>query len=193
MTVASDVNRGLEGFSLSRSGTLIYVPGQIGGGGSLYQMVWVDRSGTVTVVDPAWKPVRLTASGNSHGWALSPDGRQLAIGLTTDAGNDIWIKQIPSGALTKLTSGRAWSFRPRWMPGGRSVYYPGNGGVSAQRADGVGPVTRLWVGGVGGAANPVEAVVSPDSQWLIVRVGSYLAVTSMVVGSRARTRPWFRS
>ena len=111
MTVVNAVQSGVP-FSLSRSGTLIYLPGESGGGFALHQMVWVDRSGTVTVVDSAWKPFNLTAL-TLHGWALSPDGRQLAIGLTTDAGNDIWIKQIPSGALTKLTSGSAWSFRPR--------------------------------------------------------------------------------
>ena len=44
-------------------------------------MVWVDRAGQVTPVDTAWR-FRVTAFANDHGWALSPDGTRLAIGLS---------------------------------------------------------------------------------------------------------------
>jgi hypothetical protein len=53
------------------------------------------------------------------------------------------------------------------MPGGRTVSYVANLTASARRADGVGPTIRLP-----GGRGAVEAVVSPDSQWLIVRTGT---------------------
>jgi serine/threonine-protein kinase len=165
VTAVNDVqSNGLSRVTLSRSGTLIFVLDESGGGSAMYQMVWVDRRGAVTVVDPAWEPFHLAALGAMHGWALSPDESQLALGVATDAGDDIWIKQMPSGAFTRLTDGYRAFFRPRWTPDGRSVYYLDNATAVGRRADGVGPTTRLDVSGT-------EVAVSPDSQWLIFRTG----------------------
>jgi serine/threonine-protein kinase len=165
VSVVSDVqSSGLVPFSLSRRGTLIFDLDESAGGSALYQMVWVDRRGTVTVVDPAWEPFHLGALGVQHSWALSPDGSQLAVGVATNAGEDIWIKQMPSGAFTKLTDSHRLFFRPRWSPDGRSVYYLDNRTVMARRADGVGPTTWLGVDGS-------QVAVSPDGRWLIFRTG----------------------
>ena len=76
--------------------------GRIGGVLANYQMVWVDRAGVATPVDTAWT-FNLTQSGANVGWALSPDGSRLAIGLNTGSGDDIWIKQLPTGPLSRLT------------------------------------------------------------------------------------------
>ena len=65
--------------------------------GRTFEMVWVDRSGRETPVDTGWT-FRLTALANNHGWALSPDGSRLAIGLSTGAGDDIWVKPLPKEA-----------------------------------------------------------------------------------------------
>ena len=65
----------------------------------------------------------VTRSNGNVGLALSPDGRRLAIGLNTDAGDDIWIKVLPDGPLSRLTFDSTAEERPRWTPDGRSVTY----------------------------------------------------------------------
>ena len=168
-------------YSLSRGGTLIALSGGSGTAGLLHEMVWVERNGRVTSVDPDWTSVQLTTTAGNQGWALSPDDRQLAIGLTTDAGDDIWVKQLPNGALTKLTGSNAPVFRPRWMPDGRAVLYHRSGATVARRADGVGPETVLSIDGA------TESLVSPDSQWLLVRVAGTTATASRDVFARRLT------
>jgi len=75
---------------------------------------------------------------------LSPDGRRLAIGLNTREGDDIWIKELDDGALTRLTFDAAEDARPAWTPDGQSVMYfsydrnnpERSGDLYVRRADG---------------------------------------------------------
>jgi serine/threonine-protein kinase len=107
---------------------------------------------------------------DNGGWALSPDGRRLAIGLSTNAGDDIWIKQLPRGPLSRLTFDSTPDFRPRWMPDGRSVmfvgYRAGRGELYRRSADGTGgDELVLRRSGI------LEGAVSRDGRWLIFRIG----------------------
>jgi eukaryotic-like serine/threonine-protein kinase len=155
-------------FTLSPSGTVIYFSGE-GGNTSLSEAAWVGRDGRATSVDSTW---RFDAVGNA-GWALSPDGKRLAIKLNTEAGQHIWVKQLDNGPLSRLTFDSAVHQRPRWLPDGQTVSYVAvKPGAPAQnlytrRGDGTGPeATRLaldravW-----------EAVWSRDSKWLVLRTG----------------------
>jgi serine/threonine-protein kinase len=113
------VDRGIvPDFTLSKSGTLLLAEGT-GGGGILTEAVWVDRVGAVTPVDPDWT---FNAVGIA-GWALSPDGTRLAIKILGETGDDIWIKQLPRGSLSRLTFDESPDVRPRWTPDGRSVSF----------------------------------------------------------------------
>ena len=108
--VAANPN-GFARYKLSREGTLVYVPGQEGASRTI---VWVDREGQLTplVGDP-----RAFARPQ-----LSPDGKQLAVGVESDGGSDIWIYDIERGTRVRLTtSGSAWF--PSWSPDGKRVVF----------------------------------------------------------------------
>ncbi|HTI65232.1 MAG TPA: protein kinase [Gemmatimonadaceae bacterium] len=153
---------------LSRSGLLVTRVGGSATAGNEFDMVWVDRAGHITPVDTAWR-FRVTAFANDQGWALSPDGRRLAIGLLTDAGDDIWVKELPRGPLSRVSYDPAPDVRPRWTGDGRSVIFFSEravSGVYQHRADGAGKDSLL----LGGIID--EAAPSPDGRWLVFRDGS---------------------
>jgi len=167
--------QGYASFSLSRHGTMVVVQGR-GRIGREFEMVWVDRTGREAPVDSAWT-FRLTAIAGNYGWALSPDGSKVAIGLNTDAGDDIWIKNLRTGVLSRMTSDPGSDARPRWNADGATVMYISDrveSGAYQRRADGVGPETLLRAGVIN------EVVRSRDGQWLLTREG----VASAAAGGR---------
>jgi len=159
---------GLQVFQLSAAGTLILELGDGTATGRTFEMVWVDRTGRETPVDTGWT-FQLTALANNHGWALSPDGSKLAIGLFTGGNDDIWVKPLPRGAPYRVTFDPGSDMRPRWTADGRFIMFVTArqpGGVDLHRADGAGTDSLLYEGVVD------EAVMSPDNRWLVLRQGS---------------------
>ena len=139
-------------------------------------MVWVDRTGRETPVDSSWT-FRLTEYGDNYGWSLSPDGARLAIGLATDAGDNIWVKQVlPPGPLSRVSYDGASAFRPRWMPDGRSLMFgsnrpgEGTGGLYRRAANGTGADSLIRRA----AAGIFEGAWSPDGKWLLFRTGGVI-------------------
>ncbi len=108
--------------AVSASGTLVMRTGAALAQTGAYEMVWMDRSGRATTIDMGG-PVAINVAGGNPGWALSPDGTRLAIALVTASGSDIWVKQLPSGPLSRVTFDSLPDERPRWMPGGREFTY----------------------------------------------------------------------
>jgi serine/threonine protein kinase/Tol biopolymer transport system component len=136
-----------------------------------YGLAWVDRAGRETPLDSTWT-FRLTQANGNPGWSLSPDGKRLAIGLLTDAGNHIWVKRLPDGPALLVSQGAGPAeFRPRWWPDGRSVLFdvvPG-GDVHRRFLDHIGSSHVLLRGFVHG--NTInESAVTSDGRWLVVRV-----------------------
>ena len=166
------IDRQLPMAALSPSGTLVIRTGSAQALVRHFEMVWVDRTGRETPVDPAWT-FRLTQYGNNVGWQLSPDGTRLAIGLATEAGDDIWVKQLPRGPVSRVSYDGASEFRPRWMPDGASLMFgsnragPGTGGLYRRPANGTGTdsVLRRAPTGI------FEGAWSPDGRWLLFRTG----------------------
>jgi Tol biopolymer transport system component/tRNA A-37 threonylcarbamoyl transferase component Bud32 len=54
---------------------------------------------------------------------LSPDGRTLAITIGAGGRRDIWLDDLGSGTLTRLTTEGSSNERPEWSPDGRRVLY----------------------------------------------------------------------
>ena len=174
-------------FALSEGGALVMRVGATVMTQARHDLVWVDRTGKAAPLDTNWT-FRLTAAGLNAGWALSPDGKRLAIGLNTESGDDIWLKQLPSGPLARLTFDTAAEVRPRWTRDGRSVTFTslvGNGlGTTGQRT----ALVMRAADGTGGDSLVVpyrpngvfEHAFSPDGQWLAVRMGGQVNV----IGSR---------
>ncbi len=98
----------------------------------------------------------------------SPDGRRVAIGVVGTSGSDIWIYDIARNTFTRLTTDGT-SLRPEWTPDGRSVVFistvDGKPSIRRQPADGSGGAETLYRP----AQEPFEALVSPDSEWLVYR------------------------
>ena len=153
-------------FALSKTGTLLYMPAAAGG---TVEFVWVTRSGEATPVEAGWSFVR----GRDPGWSLSPNGTRLALKAETDAGADIWVKQLPDGPLSRLTFHEGVDTRPRWAPDGEAVTFlsdrSGNWDVWSQRADGTGEPQVLFEGE--SLLNAGVAFWSPDGEWLVLRTG----------------------
>ena len=152
-------------FALSPSGSTLMIAGPAGSaGGTLSEAVWVTRDGAVTPVDPGWQ---FLVGGNA-GRTLSPDGRRLALTINTPAGNDIWVKELDHGALSRLTGDAGSEIRPRWSPDGNSVLYMSSAQMLLRRrADGTQPPDTLLR-----LAEPIyEAQWSRDGAWIVVRVG----------------------
>ncbi len=159
---------GSADFAISPTGTLAYVPGLNSGGGGVMELVLVSREGAVSPLNP---PVTFNPSANLA-LSLSPDGSRLAIDIVGAASPDIWVKQLPSGPLSRLTFEGRGAYRPRWTPDGRSVLYitiPDSGlpAVWKRRADGSSPAELVWRVPNRAIA---EASLSGDGQWLIYRI-----------------------
>jgi serine/threonine protein kinase/Tol biopolymer transport system component len=156
--------------AVSRSGMLVVRHGASSGIlRGQHEMVWVDRSGLTSPIDMGG-PLGIDPGGGNPGWALSPDGRRLAIGLLTGAGGDIWVKQLPNGPLSRVTFDPSPDIRPRWLPGGRTISYVAarNGSYELRQAnaDGTGGDTLL----VRDANGVYEGAVSPDGRWIVTRI-----------------------
>jgi serine/threonine-protein kinase len=184
----SVVARQVPMVALSSSGTLVL---RLGSGQSLleqYQMVWVDRTGRETPMDPGWT-FRMTEYGGNIGWSLSPDGSRLAIGLSTTTGDDIWVKQLPRGPLSRVSFDAASEFRPRWLADGRTIMFGSNragfgtGGLYRRAANGTGEDTVIRRAPTG----IFEGAWTPDGQWLLFRTGGVVAQSGGrdIVGARA--------
>jgi len=76
-------------------------------------------------VDPVQAGWTFAAGDSNWGMALSPDGSRIAlkIAASNGVGSNIWIKPLPDGPLSLLTSGEGDRRMPRWSPDGRFVTF----------------------------------------------------------------------
>jgi serine/threonine-protein kinase len=153
--------------ALSANGTLLFVPGEAQAGGAPVEAVWVTRDGRATPIDSGWGYVPAANGGID----LSPDGRRLAIAVRASGTDDIWVKELDRGPLTRLTF-EGSNVRPTWSVDGRSVMYisgvgSGSPELLRRRADGTSSADTLVV-----ATRAVwEVRPAPDSTQLLVRLG----------------------
>ncbi|NIP94708.1 MAG: hypothetical protein GWO24_15210, partial [Akkermansiaceae bacterium] len=108
--------------SVSDDGTLVYLTG-LNTVNARAEFVWVERSGAAVPVDPGWT---FDQGDVNRGWRLSPDDSQLAFRGAVDGAQDIWIKQLPAGPLSRLTFHDAIDRMPRWSPDGEYVTFISN-------------------------------------------------------------------
>ncbi len=140
-------------------GTLVYVRGAEAQGVQR-TLVWVDRSGTETVIQAAPQEY-------DHP-RVSPDGMQVALHLNSGE-NDIWLWDLNRTTLTRVTFNPRDDLYPVWMPDGRRLLFTSRREPSNTRnlfwraADGTGEVERLTE-----SPNRQHATaVSPDGRLLI--------------------------
>ena len=115
-------------------GTLVYFDGTAR---ELEQPTWFDRSGT-----------RLGDVGRGQGFttdfALSPDGRRVAVSARENGNQDIWVHDFELGVKTRVTTDPAVDFRPLWSPNGKEILIgDSNANIVLRRADGSGEARVL--------------------------------------------------
>ncbi len=174
---AFDPERGMFDLDISANGTLVYLSaGPTNTGRQRGEVVWISRSGVIMPLDPGWRFDLALGPALS----LSPDGTRLLLTLRAEASDDIWIKQLPDGPLTRLTFNPAEDIRPHWSSDGQLVLYlscheldgePGGTPVCdlyETRPDGAGDARLVLALGEG----IWDAAPSEGSEWLLLRVGT---------------------
>ncbi len=112
--VQEESSNGTVQFAVSATGTIVYQRKA----GDLDGLAWVARDGARTAVDSA-------LSGRFEAVALSPDGTQIAVARNESGSTQIWIKQLTTGAFSRLPFDAGDANRPVWTPDGRKVAFLG--------------------------------------------------------------------
>ncbi len=126
-------------FDLSRTGTLVYLPG--GGPTSSRRMVWVDREG---------QEEPLAAEPHFYRFPrISPDGKRAAVVIGGSEGEgEIWIYDLSRETLSRFTFDPAVDDYPVWTPDGQRLVFQSSrqgaqGDLFWKKADGTGQVELL--------------------------------------------------
>ena len=160
-------------YSVARNGTLLYWTGAATTG-SDGRVVRVDRAGQVTPVDPGWQ---FDPGTPEVALALSPDGRRLAVKVSTDNGDDIWVKQLDAGPLSRLTFDEGIDRRPRWSPDGRNVIYTSDRLQGSNHYD-------LWTQPADGTGTP-EVLLDLEGSILEVQMTSDASMYALRLGGQS--------
>ena len=157
--VIDDVNIGRWGdpvAALSSRGTLVYETGA-----SQRELDLVSASGAIT-------PLPMDRKLVSTFPRFSPDGRRLALSVLDGSVMDIWVYELTSNTLQRLTTGGG--DRAEWTPDGKRLLFRtdrnGTEQLWWQRADASQPAESLFTG----PAPTPEGVVSPDGTYLVYRL-----------------------
>jgi serine/threonine protein kinase/Tol biopolymer transport system component len=103
-------------FSVSAAGVLAFWPYAVGTPSVLQ---WFDRAGRAS---PA-----VDTPAQYIGFAISPDGRQLALSRAgKEGGADLWLRDLAHGTEQQLTFDAA-AFTPQWSPDGTRLAFSGPG------------------------------------------------------------------
>ena len=151
-------------------GTVIYGEGaQRSAGRSL---VWVDRTGQATPVDPDMDVANyltLALSSNDDRIAVTSSG----VGGSGEA-NQLWVKELPAGPLTRITTDSGWTRRPVWSADGRSISYvtDENGTFEARTIAADGSSSGAFEVLLQREAGVMEVFFSPDQETLLFREGA---------------------
>ncbi len=154
-------------YSVARQGSLLYWSGA-STAGSDGRIVRVNRRGEVSPVDPAWLFNPGTPESSLR---VSPDGRRVAVKISAPEGDDVWVKQLDDGPLSRLTLDEERDWRPWWSYDGRWIYFHSwRGGeldLYRKRSDGTGSAELV----MDLEGHLAEAALTPDGENWILRWG----------------------
>ena len=155
-TVNEATDDGTVHFDLSRDGILVYRQGTITSSSS--RMVIVDRENN---------PIAQSPSALYTAPSLSWDGSRVAVSVSNQSRSDIWIWEIATGSMSRLTFDGTSNAISIWAPDGREVAY------SSVREAGEGTIVSPFVKAADGASaeRPLvqgfeQAPILGNSGWL---------------------------
>ena len=129
----------------------------------LAHLMWVGRDGVSRRITPELR--------DFSGARLSPDGQRIAVIVSDGPKSDVWIYDLDTGTLSRLTTAESVS-SVEWTRDGSRVVYS---------AVGDGSSGAVWAQSIGGASAPEKLVetpglstgadISPDGRSLLLQVG----------------------
>ena len=157
--VSINLGTGLARASLSSTGTLFYQSGS-------------QLSRVVVVAGSAGAARVLLDDRRDYAFPrLSPDGRTLALTIGSADHRDIWLDELASGTLTRLTTEGLSNERAEWSPDGRRVLFrsdrDGRTAIWWRPADMSADASLLLSGN---HLDVFEAVLSPDARSLVYQL-----------------------
>ena len=129
-------NAASANYMVSDDGTLFYLADS-GGSTTASALVWLDRAGTVEILETIPPKVYGTPR-------LSPDGEQVLV----VADRDVWVYDLASGRETRVTTDGETELYADWTPSGSEVTYTSSResvgtNIWIEPADGSGPARQL--------------------------------------------------
>ena len=114
-SIAYNSANGRTTFSISETGVLAYRTGGAGGN-PLTQLTWFDREGNrLGTVGPP---------GYYGAVALSPDGKRVAVTLTTESEiENLWIGELSNNVFSRFTFGRSRDRSVSWSHDGTRLFF----------------------------------------------------------------------
>jgi Tol biopolymer transport system component len=111
--ISADAGSFFASFAVSPKGTLLLTRGTA----KPALLTWSDRKGA--------SPGTVGEPGQYTNVTMSPDGKRLAVSLTagSPANRDVWIVDLPGGAMTRLTTDPGVDATPVWSPGSDEVIF----------------------------------------------------------------------
>lgn len=171
------IARGSAVAALSPSGTLVYVPR-----GSEASLVLANSAGETPVAEEA---------RNFSYPRYSPDGRLVTVSAASGTTSDIWIVELATGGLTRVTSGGTVNERPEWSPDGKRILFrtvrSGRSAIWWQPVDGSAPAEPLVADD---SVDYFEGVLTPDGRTVVFQVDTGGAnVMMLAVDGTGGSRP----
>lgn len=170
------------GATLSKNGTLAFITG-----GTSAQLVTQDRKGKV---DPLLSELRDYQSPR-----FSPDGQRIAFAHSGTLTSDVSVYDVPSGTLSRLTTGSGGS--PEWYADGKRILLDrpstATAGLLWLPADGSALPEQLHPKLPSGVGIPASPALSPDQTTIAfaARAGSQRAnIYYFKPGADDIARPW---
>jgi Tol biopolymer transport system component len=168
--VADDVRsggaNGRNAFDVSTNGVLAYRAG----GSGRFRLTWYTHEGK--------QDATAVEAGESGPFALSPDEKRLVVEIGTGDDRDLWLKDLGSGALSRITSALGADRAAVWSPDGRRVafvHFDGNQPTLLQTVIGSGSLTPVAIDN----AQTVVHQWTSDGKSLLTSAGNSLSLTAV--------------